>query len=115
MVMFDIEIQLKEDQGDFLSTMTAIPRFEPNIASVVTFGDVDERKFVKIPEYNSTPNQQRRRPNPAQKRYMRRQTQILLMQNYEKVKQAMLSGSDTEKAIFIQKFMIRDLSQNPSD
>ena len=72
MVMLDIEIQLKEDQGDFLSTMKAIPRFEPNIASVVTFIDVDERKFMKIPEYNSIPNQQRRRQNSAQNKYMRR-------------------------------------------
>lgn len=39
---------------------------------------------------------------------MRQQTQMLLMQNYEKVKQAMLSGTDTDKAVFIQKFVVKE-------
>jgi hypothetical protein len=34
------------------------------------------------------------------KKYMRQKTQTLLMQNYEKVKQCMLTGQSSEKAIY---------------
>jgi hypothetical protein len=91
MVLFDIKLVQKEDASNNLSSLrlptaqghntyndkSYMPSFEPDIAKVVTFGTIHH--------------------------YMRQKTQLLIMQNYEKVKQAMLANESTWNSIFEQK------------
>lgn len=71
--------------------MSYIPTFNPDISNVVTFG---------TGQYDS----RGRLMSGKQKQCMRLKTQLLIMQNYEKVKQAMLVGQDTNRAIYMAKF-----------
>ena len=91
MVIFNIKIAITESSNDaFFHYLqkSFIPKFEPNITSLVVYGiekppkGYQEDKHKISEKVNQLP--------------MRQSTQILLMQNYERVKQAMLIGLDTE-------------------
>ena len=89
MVLFGIKLRQKDGVENAGSTYrlpttqnstnyhdkSYIPTFEPDITKVVSFG------------HNKT-------------QFMRLKTQQLILQNYEKVKQAMLAGTSADKAIY---------------
>ena len=64
MVMFDVKLK-----DDSLNLDCQIPQFEPDLSSLVTFKD-------------------------GRKEHMRNKTQVLILQNYELIKQRMLSSPD---------------------
>ena len=71
--------------------LSYIPTFVPDISNVVTFGTAKHDSRGRL-------------MSGHQKHGMRLKTQLLIMQNYEKVKQAMLVGKDTNRAIYVAKF-----------
>ena len=115
MVFFDIKlVQPKQPEGDnFLlsgpgATQSYIAHFEPDIAKVVTFGQNlrDQQKYMER-DWGKRQSGYRKEGG-ANQLFMRHKTQILIMQNYEKVKQSMLTGQSTDKSIFINKLTHSD-------
>jgi hypothetical protein len=107
LVLFDIKIKIQEQSGANgpeptfrLHTQTTsnndktyIPKFEPDIAQVVTFGNhnsAEKDGSATSQRFDTTV-----RHSSGRLQYMRLKTQLLINQNYEIVKQTMLVGKDT--------------------
>lgn len=110
MVVFNIKIKISDRQaaGDFSSFETHVPQFEPDLASLVVFGSSQAKHLTH--DYNrgrysgSLGHASQSKGRPKGKRLpMRHKAQRLLMQNYERIKQAMLIGLDTRRVIFLQR------------
>lgn len=107
MVVFNIKLKIVDHQtspDDWSRPETQIPHFEPDLASLVVFGSSQAKHL-------STDNQRGRYGQGFQSKSrskgkrlpMRTKAQRLLMQHYERVKQAMLLGLDTRRVVFFQR------------
>uniref|UniRef100_A0A7S3FX74 Uncharacterized protein n=1 Tax=Strombidium rassoulzadegani TaxID=1082188 RepID=A0A7S3FX74_9SPIT len=110
MVMFDIQLLNPRDQASeefVLPTQNnqsmQTPKFSPDITALVTYSKKSSSSAASTlcASYAAKLAQS----NQGGKKFMRLKTQILLLQNYEKVKQALLVGKDPRDHVFNQKLL----------